>query len=143
MEAITKVFLDTNVLLDLVDRVRPNAQKSVKIVEVAEGLNISLCCSALSLINLAYILRSQQADLVRKAIEGFLLSFEVQDLNSEDIQYALTLPMDDFEDAFQWVAAKKCGASHVVSNDKHFLLRQTIGMPLINSPDTMISILNG
>ena len=106
-------------------------------VALAEANGISLCCSALSLVNLAYILRGQQKDIVRMAIYNFLEIFEVQDQSQEEIKAAFAISMDDFEDAFQWIAAKKCGASHVATGDKKFLSLKAVGMPIIESPNTI------
>ena len=141
---IRKLFLDTNILVDLIDENRSSSKISISLVRLADEGQIPLCCSALSIANLPYILRKQPVIKVEAAIRNFIdTQMHIQDLHPDNILEALNLQIPDIEDAFQWAAAKRAGASHLVTNDGIFLETKIDGMPLLLSPKNLIELLIG
>ena len=53
----------------------------------------------------------------REFIVDLLRFISVSQTDTEDILYAASLPMRDFEDAMQVAAARACGARHIVTRN--------------------------
>jgi predicted nucleic acid-binding protein len=100
------VFVDTDVVLDLLARRDPFYPHAARLFSQAERGTIKACVSALSFANLFYILRKETSD--RRAIEILKLFREVVTVLPVDdgiVSDALNAGFADFEDAVQYHAA--------------------------------------
>ncbi len=126
---LNKIYVDTNIIVDICDIKRPAHKESLdKIYQYLE--NGELYVNSDSLSTLFYILRNSAKLSFKEAIEKiyFIHSiFNVVAIDERVSFNALELCTkeicSDYEDAMQYVCAKKVNADIIVTNDKKFLLR--------------------
>ena len=107
-----KIFVDTNVIIDLLGKREPFYIESLKIFSLADSKEIDLITSSLNIVNTHYILKDvmkiKGARLVMGKFKVLIQSFE---LNNKIIDLALNdLKFKDFEDGIQYYTAleSKC-----------------------------------
>jgi len=121
---MTKIFLDTNVILDLYipGREGKTAAQSLLDLKESAGDDIRLYISFLSVANIAYVLRKHFGKERLKELTRELLHFcDVLSMSDYSIFDALESPCPDFEDALQISCAemKECDFL-LTSNLRHF-----------------------
>jgi predicted nucleic acid-binding protein len=117
-----KVFLDTNILLDVLARREPFYEPAARLWTLVEGGNLTGLVSVLSLPNLYYILRRQKnVSSARKAVALLRDIFTLVPLDVQILNQGLDSDISDFEDALQYFAAQRAGASVLITrNAKDF-----------------------
>ena len=103
-----KIFLDSDVLLDLLlDRV-PFIDDITRIVEDSLSLNIKLCVSPITVINIDYIIGRLENQNKAKTLRKKLLKIiHVENVGQSIISKALDSKFKDFEDAVQNFCAEE------------------------------------
>ncbi|MCB4747732.1 MAG: type II toxin-antitoxin system VapC family toxin [Sulfurovum sp.] len=126
----TKIYLDTNIILDLFDNERKFSISSQKIIDELFSNGAEFYINSDTLTNTFFILKScikVIQEKVLKALEYSTTLCEVVPIEKEDALRAIALCADkstdykDYEDAVQYVCAKKIGADMIVTNDKKFV----------------------
>jgi predicted nucleic acid-binding protein len=117
-----KVFLDTNVLLDVLARREPHCIAASEIWSRVERGTLGGYISAISFNNVHYVLRRaanrQASHGALKLLRGI---FHVVALDEQIIQRAIDSEFSDFEDAIQFFSAHHVGAGSIVTrNVRHF-----------------------
>lgn len=98
-----KVFVDTNVLLDVILARQPFVDHSRLVLEAGEQGKVQLYTSSLSLMNVHYIVESSRSKPVARAAVMTLRSFiEVSAVDESTLDRALEIDSFDFEDAVQY-----------------------------------------
>jgi len=122
------VLLDTNIVLDLFDEDRISSEKSLATVKDFMQNNATLYVNSDTLTTAFYILRNQKKVSFKEALYAVRETINICELISielEDVDVALNLCEDDkctdYEDAVQYVCAKKIEADLIVTNDKGFV----------------------
>ncbi len=121
---MTKIFLDTNVILDLYIPGREGKAAAQSLLDLKEsaGDDIRLYISFLSVANIAYVLRKHFGKEQLKELIRELLHFcDVLSMSDISIFEALDASCPDFEDALQITCAeiKECDFL-LSSNLRHF-----------------------
>ena len=112
------MLLDTNILLDLVFDRHPFSEAASSLVKLLQERGEAAYIFWHSVSNLYYLVSRNLGDSVaREFILEFTGFLSVAETGTEDILYAMSLPMRDFEDALQMAAARACGASHIVTRN--------------------------
>jgi predicted nucleic acid-binding protein len=117
-----RVFVDTNVLIDVIVEREPFYLDSVAVWTLAEQGRIIGLVSAISFTNIHYVVR-RLLDLkkARLALELLRDTFEVAICDHQVINQAIEAKFKDFEDAVQYVSAIRVDAHCLVSrNPNHF-----------------------
>ena len=116
-----KVFLDTNIVLDLLLQ-RPGYEESAKILELQEQGKIRTCASVLTMVNAAYIFRKSVGATLAVVNLRYLSAFlEVLPMDNDMLQKAISMEGPDFEDQFQAVCASTNGCDVIITrNTKDF-----------------------
>lgn len=119
-----KVFLDTNVLMDVVANRTPWVDDALVLFELANQKKLSLIAADLSFINIAYITRKilSKPELYNllKDLREFVAVVEVGEVV---IDNSIKAQWNDMEDCAQYYAAKREKADCIVSrNIKDFAL---------------------
>lgn len=133
------LLIDANVLLDvLLDR-KPFAEDSNLVWRVCEAGLVDGYVSTLSFANIAYMMRKK---LKKEQIQNLLIQmssiFTFVDLTFLDLKRAADLKWKDYEDAIQYVTAKKVHADGIVTrNIKDFEDSQIF----VSSPQEILKIL--
>lgn len=117
-----KVFVDTNILLDVFLNRPEFADASAAIFADCESGKIKGVVSAISLNNLHYILsRHIGKNKALEAVRIVLNVFAVVPLDEKLLRLAADLSHKDFEDAIQYHSAVMAGAECVITRDaNHF-----------------------
>ncbi len=117
-----KVFVDTNILLDVLGRREPFYADSAQVWTLAETGQVEGFASTLSLPNLFYVLRrASGAKAARKAVGMLRDIFSLVPLDVQITNQAIDADIQDFEDGIQFFSALRCGAAALVTrNTKDF-----------------------
>ena len=115
------IFLDTNIVLDLLAHRMPFYTEAAKLFSLADKKKIVLSVSALCLADINYILSKQISEMeVRKILRKFKVLVTVLPLDDKIIDLALNSEFRDFEDAMQYFTA--------IENDQDLIITR-------NQPD--------
>jgi predicted nucleic acid-binding protein len=112
------VFVDTNIILDVLLQNEGFWQDSLKIFKLAERGELRASVSASSITDIFYVARKKlTTPVARTAVEKLLYLFEVVSVDVNDLRGALTIPIDDVEDALQAWCAKKINADAIITRN--------------------------
>jgi predicted nucleic acid-binding protein len=117
-----KVFVDTNVLLDVLAKREPFYSDSARVWSLAERGKIEGLVSVISFNNVYYIVRKMAS---RKSADRALYLmrdvFTPVPLDTQILNQAIDSDFGDFEDAIQFHSAIRSDASYLVTRDiSHF-----------------------
>jgi len=137
----TNVLLDTNIIMDIFDEDRVTHEASLKVVRELLANGATLYVNSDTLTTSFYLLKSLKKATLEESLYAIRETTKICELISieiNEVDKALSLcedvesPYKDYEDALQYVCAKKVGADLIVTNDKGFVsldieLRKTVG----------------
>ena len=115
-----KVFVDTNVILDIFLKREPFFSDSQKVIlELAEN-NFVPYISGSSVTDLYYICKKSgmEKDSILGKLEGLLKAFEVLIIDKVSIYDAISSGIRDFEDAVQIMACKNEKIDLIITRNK-------------------------
>jgi predicted nucleic acid-binding protein len=117
-----RLFLDTNVVIDLLGEREAFYDAIAKIVSLADKGKIQLTVSALTYSTAFYILsRFESKEIVKEKIRKFKTIAKTADLTDKIIDKGLSSKFTDFEDALQYFCALKTDCTIIVTrNEKDF-----------------------
>ena len=117
-----KVVVDNNVVLDaLLSREPFRANAEIIMIDLCSA-NHKGYITANSLTDIFFVLQKDiKTGEAKAAIRKLTELFEIIDVVKDDCTRALSIDMDDFEDAVVAVCANKARADYVVTRDKKFL----------------------
>jgi len=126
----TNVLLDTNIIMDIFDEERVTHESSLGVVRELLGNGATLYVNSDTLTTSFYLLRSLKKATLEESLYALRETTKICDLipiETRDVDKALSLcedaesPHQDYEDALQFVCAKKVDADLIVTNDKEFV----------------------
>ena len=113
-----RIFLDTNVLVDYLNKREPFFADASKIIDLCVLKQADGVLSSLSIINAIYIMRKVYTKDSLLAKANWLCDhFEISPINKKFIQEAIAVRATDFEDAVQFHSARDAGADLIVTRD--------------------------
>lgn len=117
-----KVFLDTNIILDVMTQQKPFNVPANTIMKMGIEGKILLCATPLTFANCTYILRSSyklaNSINIIKAYKQYIYALTMDDGQCCN---ALNSDMPDFEDMLQYQAAIAAECDYIITrNEKHF-----------------------
>jgi len=124
------VLIDTNIIMDMFDEDRKLHHESLGLVRELLSSGATLYVNSDTLTTSFYLLRSQKKATFQDSLYAIRETMNICELISiepKEVDNALTLceeeasPYKDYEDALQYVCAKKVGADLIVTNDKGFV----------------------
>ena len=117
-----KLFLDTNVMLDLLGEREPFYESSAKIATIAGKGKIKLIVSALSYSTVFYLLsKFEDNEVVKEKLRKFKVITGTSDLTDKIIDKGLASKFSDFEDALQYQCAINMDCNILITrNGKDF-----------------------
>lgn len=135
-----KVFLDTNVVLDLLLE-RDGYADVARILQLQEDGKLAICVSVLTMINTAYVYKKTVGQRMAVVNLKYLSALmEVLPMDGAMLQQAIYREGPDFEDILQAVCAAKAACSYIVTrNVKDFvtgpgLLPEQVAFPPVLTP---------
>ncbi len=116
------VFLDTNVLLDVLGRRAPHYKAASQVWSLVEAGKLGGYISAISFNNAHYVLRRAEGrEAAQVALKVMRDLFRVVPLDEQVLHSAMDSDFSDFEDAIQFFSAVRSGADRIVTrNAQHF-----------------------
>ena len=144
-ELRTKVFIDTNVLIDVLLEGRPSTDASKYIFQAVKDYTLEGVITVQSLIDAQYVLRKNKtvslADFYR-IIMQFSNYFNIEGLNFFDVRDACAHPSGDFEDDVQFARAKDGFCDYFITGDRALIgRRQNSLRPKILTPEEFIDLM--
>lgn len=112
------VFVDTDIILDLLTRRDPFYQASARLFSLVEQGEVKACVSSLTFANLFYILRKELS--APKAIEVLKKLRQLVSMLAVDdkiVAQALDSSFTDFEDAIQYQTALSKGLTCLITRN--------------------------
>ena len=117
-----KLFLDTNVIVDLLENRKPWVQDVMVLFQLAVEKKVELFVSDLTIVNIAYITcKSYPVDQLYDALARLRKFVTIAGTGSRVINKAIDSRYNDFEDAVQYFAAKGENVDYIITrNAKDF-----------------------
>ncbi len=113
-----KVFLDTNIVLDLLGKRDPFFEDIAKIATLAEQGELTLVISALSYSTVNYILEKyEKHNVVISKLQKFKMISTISALDESVIDSALNSDFEDFEDALQYYSALRSNCDVILTRN--------------------------
>ena len=139
----TRVFLDTNIILDVLSSgTRMHREASRKIIQAVCNGEMEAFITTQSILDTQYVLSKEGSFSFSKfsQVMLFIMSFvNVIQIDGLSIREALKNPTGDFEDDAQFIQADSEGFDVIVTSDRRFLARQEDNGPLLLSPEDLIA----
>ena len=113
-----KALIDTNVILDVLCSRESFVKFSSIVWKYWEVSRIKGYISALSVPDIAYILRKELTpEKTKQVIDTLFLIFNVADLRISDLKKAGAMKSGDYEDALQMICAERIRADYIVTRN--------------------------
>jgi len=124
---MTKVFVDTDVCLDLLSGRKPFNNTAEILFSLADNGKIKIYVSSLSFANIYYVLRSQYSTThSRQIIAKFKTLVNVLPVDSKTIDLAIASDFNDFEDAIQYCCAIENNLTTIITRNSKEYKKATI-----------------
>lgn len=134
---MTKVFVDTDVCIDLLSGRKPFNKTAEILFSFADKGTIKIYVSSLSFANIDYVLRSQYSTThLRQIIGTFKTIVNVLPVDSKTIDLAVASDFNDFEDAIQYCCAIENNLTTFVTRNIKDYKKATIN---VLTPEAFIS----
>ena len=137
---MSRIFLDTNVILDLLGERVPFFDSIAKVATLADQKKLTLIVSPLSFTTINYVLNKYETSKsVLNKLRKFKIICEVCEVNEETIDKALNSSFKDFEDAVQYFCALQSNCSIIITRNGKDFKHSTI--PIMTAEEYLSSIL--
>ena len=134
-----RLFIDTNIMLDLLGERVPYYDSIAKIASLADKGEISLIVSSLSFSTVFYILSKYES---KEKVKGKLLKFkiisEIAGVDETIIEKGLNSTFSDFEDSLQYFCALKTECDVLLTRNQKDFKESTI--PVMSADEYLYSI---
>jgi predicted nucleic acid-binding protein len=115
---MTRVLLDTNVILDLFLNRQGFAEAAAALWKAHEQGQIEAFVAALTPVNVFYFTRKVGGlENARQAVSKLLISVRICPLDAKVLEEAADLPLQDYEDAVQLAGALAAGLDAIITRD--------------------------
>jgi len=140
-----KVFLDANILIDILDTNRPSSVESAEVFEVlVRGVeNFTLFTSCDLLTTVYYFTRKPLGQKIAlEKIKKLNHIIKVIEFGNSEVSEAIELmerneKYSDLEDTIQYVMARKEKCDYIITNDKKFASGD---VPVLSSEEALVKL---
>jgi predicted nucleic acid-binding protein len=138
---ITRLFIDTNVMMDLLGERVPHYDAIAKIATLADKGKVKMVVSAFSYPTVYYLLtKFESSGKVKEKLRKFKIISEISDLDDTIIEKGLSSNFPDFEDALQYHCALKADSDIILTrNAKDF---KESAIPVMSGEEFLQSLKN-
>lgn len=137
---MSRFFLDTNVILDLLGERVPFFDSIAKVATLADQKKLTLIVSPLSFTTIDYVLNKYEtSESVLNKLRKFKILCEVCEVNEETIDKALNSNFKDFEDALQYFTALQSNCSIIITRNGKDFKNSTI--PIMTAEEYLSSLI--
>ena len=118
---MTKLFLDTNIVIDLLEKREPYCYDALLLFTMAYNKQVSLFVSPMTYATASFLLHKHGAEGVRNLLSNLRRLTQVSSANECTVDDALASQFEDFEDALQYYSALQAKAEAIITrNGKDF-----------------------
>lgn len=136
---MNKVFVDTDVCLDLLSGRMPFNKAAEILFSLADSSRIQIFVSAISFSNIDYVLLSQYSAVhSRQLIAKFKTLVHVLPVDSKTIDLAIASDFDDFEDAIQYSCAIENNIATIITRNVKDYKKATVS---VLTPETFLALM--
>ena len=133
-----KLFLDTNVIIDVIASREPFVEDSRKVLSLCEQGKAEGVMSAITLCTISYVLRKYAAPgTLRRQIRDLRNLIHPVDLTTQLLDRAVSSAIVDFEDAVQYYSAVYCDADCIITRNARDFPQD--GIPVL-SPTAFLNL---
>ena len=135
----TRLFLDTNVMLDLLGERIPFYDSIARVATLADKGQITMVVSALSYATVScFLTKYENSEKAKDKLRKFRIISEISGLDELIIEKGLNSDFSDFEDSLQYFSAIKSECSILITrNGKDFKISQ---IPVMTAEEYLSSI---
>jgi predicted nucleic acid-binding protein len=134
---MTKVFVDTDVCLDLLSGRKPFQYQAQLLFSLADRQRIKIHVAAISFANIDYLLRKQYTgNGSRQILARFKTLVNVLPVDDKCIELAIASEFTDFEDAIQNAVALENGITTFITRNTKDFKKSTL---TVLSPETFLA----
>ena len=120
------VLLDTNVIMDALQERRPFDIEAKEILLRAQNGEFTCYFTANTVTDIFYLYsKARDVKSARQVLNFLLATYKIVSITHEDCTNAMSIPIEDFEDALVSVCAKKAEADYIISRDDRFLQKKS------------------
>ncbi len=137
---MSRIFLDTNVILDLLAQRVPFFDSIARLATLADQKKLILVASPLSFMTVDYVLNKyESSESVLSKLRKFKIICEVCEVNEETVEKGLNSNFKDFEDSIQYYTAIQSKCSIIITrNGKDF---KYSNIPIMTAEEYLSSII--
>jgi predicted nucleic acid-binding protein len=118
---MTRLFLDTNIVIDVLERREPFCHDAVRLFTMAYNKQIQLIVSPITYTTASFLLRKHGPEGVRSLLSNFRQLSKVATTNERTVDDSLASQFKDFEDAMQYYTALNAKVEIIITrNGKDF-----------------------
>lgn len=128
-----RVFVDTNIVMDLLEKREQFYQEAQELFTLADKNEVKLYVSALTIANVHFLLIRQLKMEARKVISKFKVLVEVLPLTGKIIDLALASDQKDFENAIQYATAIEHGIDIIITRNKRDF--KNLDLPILTAKE--------
>lgn len=134
-----RIFIDTNVMLDLLGERKPFYEPIAKIATLAEKEMLTMVVSPISFATTNYFLsKFENPNIAKEKLRKFKIISEVCSLDERTVEKGLNSSIKDFEDALQYFCATESNCKMIITrNGKDF--RESL-LPVMTADEFLKSI---
>ncbi len=138
---IPKLFIDTNVMIDLLGERFPYYESIARVATLADRGKVKMVVSAFSYPTVYYLLsKFETSENVKEKLRKFRIISEISDLDEITIEKGLASNFRDFEDALQYHCALKADCDILLTrNAKDF---KESSLPVMSAEEFLQTIKN-
>ena len=136
---MTHLFLDTNIVMDLLDKRQPFCMDAARLFAIAYHKRVQLIVAPITYTTASYLLsKNNKSEEVRAILANFRQLVHVATTDERVIDDALASRFNDFEDAVQYYTAIKAKADVIITrNGKDFAASK---IPVMNAAEYLATI---
>lgn len=137
---MTRLFLDTNIVVDLLDRREPFCNDAVRLFSMAYNKQVQLVVSPMTFSTASFLLRKHGTEGVRKLLSNLRQLVSVATTDERTVDDSLASQFQDFEDALQYYTALEANAEIIITrNGKDFTASR---LPVMTATEYLSTIKN-
>ncbi len=114
----SRLFIDTNIVLDLLARRDPFYLPAAKLATLADYKKVELVTSPLTVATVNYLLtKYENARSAKEKIGKFLSLCQVCTMDEQTVEKAMHLEFSDFEDGLQYISALSANCNILITRN--------------------------
>ena len=135
---MTRLFLDTNIVVDLLEKREPFCQDALRLFTMAYEKKVQLVVSPITYATASFLLRKHGSEGVRILLSNFRQLSRVATSNERVVDDSLASRFSDFEDAMQYYTAINAKADFIITrNVKDFINSK---LPVMTATEFLVTI---